>query len=280
MINTGLDGRTAIVTGANSPLGIGAAIATGLARQGVHVLLAALPEQGPADHDTGAARTYAQAKAADGHTVLEALRAEGTEAEFLPVDLADPTAAAGIFDRAEQRFGPVEILVNNAAHCVPDTFGTGTRSFHWGSGIVDAAGLDTHLAVNTRAPALLMAEFHRRHLRRGAGWGRVINISTDAAPGAAAQVSYWASKHALESLSRSAAIELGPAGITVNSIAPGPIQTGWIDQDMDAEFAAFSPLGRVGEPADIADIAVFLASHQGRWITGQNLLAGGGKRMW
>ncbi|GAA2793277.1 SDR family NAD(P)-dependent oxidoreductase [Saccharopolyspora taberi] len=273
VIDTGLHGRTAIVTGANSPLGIGAAIATALARQGVRVLLAALPEPGPRHDDTGAARTYAEAKAADGSAVRDALRADGADVEFLAVDLADPGAAPELFDRAEELFSPVEILVNNAAHCVPDTFDPA-------AGGLDVAGLDAHHAVNTRAPALLMAEFHRRHLHRGADWGRVINISTDAAPGAAAQISYWATKHALESLSRSAALELGPAGITVNTIAPGPVQTGWIDQDMDAEFARFSPLGRIGHPDDIADIAVFLASHQGRWLTGQNLLAGGGKRMW
>ncbi|MGW5641369.1 SDR family NAD(P)-dependent oxidoreductase [Saccharopolyspora sp. NPDC003752] len=276
MIDPRLRDRVAVITGANSPLGIGAGIARALARQGVKVVLASLPETPPTRDTAGADRTYGAAKATDTDHVRDALRADGADAESLAVDLADPAVVPAIFDHAETHFGPVEILINNAAHCVPDTFGTEPAR---GATTVAAATLDAHHAVNTRAPALLMAEFHRRHRRRKAGWGRIINISTDAAPGAADQISYWATKNALESLSRSAAIELGAAGITVNIISPGPVQTGWISDDMNTRFAEFSPLGRVGRPDDIADLAVFLASHQARWVTGQTIYAGGGKRM-
>ncbi|MGP4016027.1 SDR family NAD(P)-dependent oxidoreductase [Saccharopolyspora sp. 5N708] len=276
MIDPRLHDRVAVITGANSPLGIGAGIARALARQGARVVLASPPETPPGSAVTGADRTYGTAKATDTDHVREALRADGADAESLAVDLADIGSAPAIFDHAEKHFGPVEILVNNAAHCVLDTFQPDPPR---GNRTLDAASLDAHHAVNTRAPALLMAEFHRRHLRRKANWGRIINISTDAAPGAADQISYWATKNALESLSRSAAIELGPAGITVNIISPGPVQTGWISDDMSTRFAELSPLGRVGRPDDIADLAVFLASHQARWITGQTIYAGGGKRM-
>ncbi|MFI0462934.1 SDR family NAD(P)-dependent oxidoreductase [Saccharopolyspora sp. 5N102] len=276
MIDPRLRDRVAVITGANSPLGIGAGIARALARQGVKVVLASLPETPPTRDTTGADRTYGTAKATDTDHVRDALRADGADAESLAVDLADPAVVPAIFDHAETHFGPVEILINNAAHCVPDTFRTDPAR---GASTVAAASLDAHHAVNTRAPALLMAEFHRRHRRRKADWGRIINISTDAAPGAADQISYWATKNALESLSRSAAIELGAAGITVNIISPGPVQTGWISDDMNTRFAEFSPLGRVGRPDDIADLAVFLASHQARWVTGQTIYAGGGKRM-
>ncbi|MBB5158239.1 SDR family NAD(P)-dependent oxidoreductase [Saccharopolyspora phatthalungensis] len=276
MIDPRLRDRVAVITGANSPLGIGAGIARALARQGAKVVLASLPDKPPTSAARGADRSYGAAKATDTDHVRDALRADGVEAESLAVDLADPAAAPAIFDHAEARLGPVEILVNNAARCVPDTFRPEPTR---GLTTVDAASLDAHHAVNTRAPALLMAEFHRRHLRRKATCGRIINISTDAAPGAADQISYWATKNALESLSRSAAIELGPAGITVNVIAPGPVQTGWISDAMNARFAELSPLGRVGRPDDIADLAVFLASHQARWVTGQTIYAGGGKRM-
>lgn len=280
MIDPRLRDRVAVITGANSPLGIGAGIARALARQGVKVVLASLPETPPASTTTGADRTCSSAASTvtviDTDHVRDALRADGADAESLAVDLADPAAAPAIFDHAETHLGPVEILVNNAAHCVPDTFRPDPAR---GATTVAAASIDAHHAVNTRAPALLMAEFHRRHLRRKARWGRIVNISTDAAPGAPDQISYWATKNALESLSRSAAIELGPAGITVNTISPGPVQTGWISDDMNTRFAEFSPLGRVGRPDDIADLAVFLASHQARWITGQTIYAGGGKRM-
>jgi 3-oxoacyl-[acyl-carrier protein] reductase len=89
-------------------------------------------------------------------------------------------------------------------------------------------------------------------------------------------VSYAASKHAMESYSRSAAHELGKYGITVNIVAPGPVQTGWLRPDEEAEIARKTPLGRVGRPEDIADVIVFLASDEARWLTAQLLYAGGG----
>ncbi len=125
----------------------------------------------------------------------------------------------------------------------------------------------------------MMAEYLKRYLAREAGWGRIINISTDAAHAHVANISYAASKHAIESYSRSAAAELGKYGITVNIVAPGPIQTGYITPEAEREIAAGTPLGRVGEPEDVAEVIVFLASEQARWMTGQLLYVGGGWRM-
>jgi 3-oxoacyl-[acyl-carrier protein] reductase len=104
-------------------------------------------------------------------------------------------------------------------------------------------------------------------------------MSTDAAHAHVANISYAASKHAIESYSRSAAAELGRYGITVNIVAPGPVQTGYITSEAEAEIAAGTPLGRVGEPEDVADVLVLLASEQARWVTGQLLYIGGGWRM-
>lgn len=87
------------------------------------------------------------------------------------------------------------------------------------------------------------------------------------------------SKHAIESYSRSAAAELGKYGITVNIVAPGPVQTGYITPQAVDEIAAGTPLGRVGLPEDVADVIVFLASYQARWLTGQLFYVGGGWRM-
>jgi 3-oxoacyl-[acyl-carrier protein] reductase len=92
-------------------------------------------------------------------------------------------------------------------------------------------------------------------------------------------VSYGASKAALEAFSRAAAVELGRYGITVNIVAPGPIQTGWIPAELEPQIAGETPLGRVGQPGDIADVVVFLASEQARWVTGQLLWVGGGHRV-
>lgn len=270
MIDTRLADRVALVTGADNPLGIGAAIARALAREGAVLALTA-----PAP----ACAAGELVRPSEVNYVREALRADEVRVESFDVDLAVPEAASELFDQVEESLGPVEILVNNAAHCDPDSFRSRAGSFNRVVDRIDATSLDAHHAVNTRAPALLMARFHERHLARAAEWGRIVNISTDGSPGAADEVSYWASKHALESLTRSAALELGALGITVNAVSPGPVQTGWLSRSMAEEFAALSPLGRVGRPDDIADVVVFLASHQGRWITGQNLLAGGGKRL-
>jgi 3-oxoacyl-[acyl-carrier protein] reductase len=126
---------------------------------------------------------------------------------------------------------------------------------------------------------LMMAEFARRKIERGHRWGRIINISTDAAATFPSEISYGASKHAMESYSRSAAVELGPYGITVNIASLGPIQTGWIAPDFERSIAAGTPLRRVGHPDDVADVLVFLASQQARWLTGQLIYIGGGWRM-
>jgi 3-oxoacyl-[acyl-carrier protein] reductase len=183
----------------------------------------------------------------------------------------------------EAALGPVDVLVNNAAHSVPDGFAPMPyEEMDWAGrdrGTIDAASHDRHFAVNSRAVALLMAEYARRNVARGATWGRIVNISTDGADSFPGEVSYGASKAALESYSRSAAIELAQYGITVNIVAPGPIQTGWIPPDAESQIVTTIPLGRIGEPADVADVVVFLASEQARWVTGQCLFVGGGHRV-
>jgi 3-oxoacyl-[acyl-carrier protein] reductase len=138
---------------------------------------------------------------------------------------------------------------------------------------------DEHFAVNTRAVALLIKEFAQRLTARQSSWGRIINISTDGAYAHPSNVSYGASKFAVESYSRAAAVELGPYGITINVISPGAVQTGWMPPELEKEIAAGYPLRQIGQPEDIAQAAVFFASDQANWITGQVLHVGGGNRM-
>jgi len=292
MIDPGLQGKVVLVTGANNPFGIGAAIAEAFAAQGAAVFITYVrsrPEEFGIDAATAAEATtpgelYYRARNADApDTVLSRLREHSVRVGSAEFDLADPEAISRQFDRVEEALGSVDILINNAAHSVPDGFISFSSSQEDWAGrmraIVDGDSHDRHFAVNSRAVALLMAEYARRHVGRGADWGRIVNISTDGAECFPGEVSYGASKAALESYSRSAAMELGHYGITVNVVAPGPIQTGWIPADAEQPIVESIPLGRLGQSGDVADVVVFLASAQARWVTGQRLFVGGGHRV-
>lgn len=291
MLQAGLEGRVAVVTGANNPYGIGAAIAKVLAHRGAAVFLHYYrsPAVVSPDSQSGPGEAFynlQQTKPADD--IVHAIRDEGGRAICWEGDLAEPDTALSLFREAEGAFGTVDILVNNAAYSMHDTFlppeqgRQGVAPEFWARGgvpTIDVESIDRHFAVNVRASALLMAEFARRHFSRSASWGRIINISTDGAQCFPNEVSYGASKAALEAYSRSAAAELGRYGITVNIASLGPVQTGWITPEHEAACAAGTPLGRVGEPEDVADVVAFLTSEEARWLTGQTLFVGGGNRM-
>lgn len=287
MIDSKLNGRVTLVTGGNH--GIGAAIAQALAAQGAKVFITFLrpPSTYTAKQLEQALRNavggdvlYQARRQQTAEAVLESITKAGGLAGAAELDLADAGSAALAFDRCERHFGGVEILVCNHAHCVAASFDPASSTPEdRTAGVAAAASIDAHFAVNTRSVALLMAEFARRHVKAGRCWGRIVNISTDAAHAHSANISYAASKHATESYSRSAACELGRYGITVNVVSPGPIQTGWITPSFEAAEIRHTPLGRIGLPEDIADVVVFLASHQARWVTGQLLYVGGGYRM-
>ena len=275
---SGLKDKVVLITGANNPFGIGAATARAFAREGAKVAITYLrldPERhgfNPADieaaSEPGLPLYHAQ-RMKGAEEVLRSIREAGGLAEAMEADLSDPQIAPALYDWVEKALGPVDVLVNNAAHYDdPDSIFTTTP-----------ANLDLAFQVNVQAGVLLIAEFVRRYQQRGGSWGRVINLSTDAAQAFAGQIAYGASKAAVEALTRSIAIEVGPLGISVNTVAPGPVQTGYIPADFEAKLIAEIPLRRLGKPEDIADAILFLASDQAKWLTGNVLKVSGGHNL-
>lgn len=173
-------------------------------------------------------------------------------------DLADPDAPARIVDAA----GPLTALVT--CHAVSEQGGLLEA---------DAAQLDRHLAANVRGTFLLMQAFVRGFAGER-GSGRIVNF-TSALP-LEGEIAYSTSKGAVEWLTLSAAVELGPLGITANAIDPGPTDTGWMSDELLEAVRRTTPLGRAGRPEDAAALVAFLCSPAGGWITGQVLHSDGG----
>ena len=295
MIDPGLKDKTVLVTGGNNPLGIGAATARVFAAQGAAVFIHYFrqPFDSKSVKDQKELETPGlpfffsqQAKSAD--EVVQEIQKAGGKASSWECDLAIPKAIPALFDCAEDELGPVDVLVNNAAEYLADTFVPESvfkeqDAALWEGGpwmsTISVESFDRHFDVNTRAAALMMAEFTHRLVERERSWGRIINVSADCSWGSPGEISYRASKYALESYSRSAAAELGPLGITVNVVSPGPVQSGYIAPESEKELIGEIPLRRIGQPEDIADVIIFLASEQARWITGQVITVHGGHRM-
>ena len=246
---SGLNGQVAIVTGAAR--GIGSAIAMRLAAEGARVVV----------------NYSASAKLAQ--TTVVSINKAGGQAVAVQGDVTDPDAIAKLFDAAEKSFGTVTILVNNAGIYEERLV---ERE--------DKAHFDRLFHTNVLGPLLATAEFARRFK---ASAGRVVNISSVGARTALAGAGvYCASKAALEGLTRAHALELGPKGITVNSIAPGVTETEMLKNGMPEEvkkrMIGNTILGRLGQPADIADAVAFFCTEDARWITGQFLEVSGGLR--
>ena len=284
MIDPQLQNKVVLITGANH--GIGAATATAFAEQGAKVFITAFRDPSPYTEEEqkraraagiGGDTLYLAQQQQPADFIVQGILARGGVSVAREADLAQPDNIPFLFDWCEKALGPVDVLVNNHTHCVLETFDPGLVSNNIQP--TTAASIDAHFAINTRAYALMMSEYLKRYLHRKAESGRIINLSTDAAHAHPGNISYAASKHAIESYSRSAAAEMGRYGITVNIVAPGPIQTGYITPEFETEIASKTPLRRAGKPEDVADVIIFLASDQARWITGQLLYVGGGWRI-
>ncbi|MFB7180573.1 SDR family oxidoreductase [Streptomyces sp. NPDC056257] len=241
--------KNALVTGGSR--GIGRAIAERLAADGATVVL-----------------TYANDERAARETV-ERITGNGGRAHALHAELGRHGDAAALWAAYDALgFDGVDIIVNNAGIGLPVPLGQ-----------VAEGDFDRVFAVNVRAPFFVVQEALGR-LRDG---GRVVNISSGAARIAMPEIlAYGATKGALDTLTLNLAKALGPRGITVNSVAPGIVDTdvnaGWLRGNAEAEAhaASIAALGRVGRPEDIADVVAFLASDDARWVTGRVVDATGG----
>lgn len=276
MIDPRLEHKVVLITGANNPHGIGAATAHAFAAQGATILLTYL--RIPSEH-YGVSVDEAKEASKPGEAFYHAMRMKtaddvvasikriGGWIEAREADLTRSEQIHELFDWAEKVAGRVDILVNTAAaYSQTDTIFSVTSDAY-----------QQTFNVNASATLLMSAEYVKRYQERSGESGSIINFSTDAAQTFAGQITYGASKAAIEAFTRSIAIEVGHLGITVNAIAPGPTQTGYIPEG--SSVVSSIPLGRLGSPEEIADVAVFLASHQARWLTGQVIKVSGGHEL-
>ncbi len=241
----------ALITGVGRRRGIGAEIATALAADGWDL---ALSYWQPYDDREGLERGPS-----DPEDLATELRATGRAVDLIPCDLEDPTSPESLVRRAIESMGPLGALV--MSHCEGDT-----------SGFLDTtiASFDRHYAVNVRASWLLITAFARQLAPTG---GTAIALTSDATVG---NLPYGATKGALDRVVLASAHELAHLGLRANAVNPGPIDTGWMDDETRAGLTAMQPTGRLGTPADTANLVRFLLSEQGQWINGQLLHSNGG----
>jgi 3-oxoacyl-[acyl-carrier protein] reductase len=245
-----LDGKHALVTGASR--GIGRATAEALAAAGAAVAI-----------------NYARSTV-EAEETAAALRARGTDVEVVQADVAEATAISGLFERLLQRWGNIDIVVNNAAI---------TRDGY--VMLMPVEAWDEVMAVNLRATFLCARQALRPMIRQR--WGRIINLISPAALlGKDGAANYAAAKGGVLSFTKSLAREVGRFGITVNAVCPGLIETRMIAHLPAAERQRFEhqiALGRFGEPAEVAHVIRFLASPAASYITGATVSVDGGLTM-
>jgi 3-oxoacyl-[acyl-carrier protein] reductase len=258
-----LTGHVALVSGANH--GIGAATARLLARHGAAVLITYLR--------TGASSQYPEAyrehRSLDGQDVAAGIVAEGGKARAVEADLLDSSVVPRLFAEAEQAFGAVDILINNATgHCAHDSFAARRNPGNRSPDTVSADIFDRTFGVDARAGALMIAEFARRHVERQASWGRIIGLTSGGPMGFPGELSYGAAKAALESYTMAASVELGRLGVTANMVYPPVTDTGWVTEEV-REFVSHSDDHvHIARPEDVAGVILLLCSPEASMITG------------
>ncbi len=260
-----IGGRVAIVTGANH--GIGAATARHLAGIGADVLVTYLRGTNRATGDVPP--EYAEHRDRDAIGVVAAIESLGRSAVAVEADLADPATIPMLFDVAESRLGPVDIVVNNASGWVADTF---RRPDVDGLGrdvpSLTRESVDRVFAVDSRAAALMIAELARRLEARGATWGRVVGLTSGGSAGFPGEVTYGAAKAAQENYTMSAASELAHLGVTANIVYPPVTDTGWVNDAVREFVAGSAEHTHVATPEEVAAVIGWLCTDDARLVSG------------
>ncbi len=245
-----MKGWVVLITGGLT--GIGRATAIAFAKEGAIVVVAGRREDA-------------------GGELVKQLRAFGPEAEFIKADVRSEDDVRGMVERAVARFGRLDIAVNNAGA-------------EGASGPVTAQTPETYATVfDTNVLGVLLCMKHELRVMQAQGFGAIVNISSTMGSRGAANASlYVASKHAVEGLTKSGALEAAAFGVRVNAIAPGPVETAMLDRftgshDRKQGLLASVPLRRAGKPEELADAIAFLASDKAPFITGQIINVDGGR---
>lgn len=245
-----MPGQVVLITGALA--GIGRAITLAFVQSGAHVVFSGRREDA-------------------GHALAKEIRVAGGDAEFVRADVRHENEVRELIDRTVARFGRLDAAVNNA----------GTEGH---PGPVTQQTAETYAATfDTNVLGTLLSMKHEMRVMQAQGSGSIVNISSSYGhQGAAGASVYVASKHAVEGMTKSAALEAAGFGVRVNAVAPGPTDTGMLDRftgtpERKAGLVARVPLGRMGTPEEIARAIVFLASDGASFVTGQILTADGGK---
>ena len=267
MVNYGLNDKVAIITGVNNPQGIGATTAFAFAREGAKLVLAYKKVPRAFDKtktDRNGPDRYFAANAGNADIVECKLKEMHADYIIFESDISNEVAVKEIYAAAMERYGRVDILVNNAADGDMDGIDTIEA--------ITPKVIDDTFDVNVRGTILMIREL----IKHRGDYGRIISLSTDASQVFAGQITYGASKASIEALTRSIALEVAKYDITVNCVAPGPTQTGWIDTELENAVIPLIPMGKLIQPEDIAETILFLASEQARMLTGQVIKVSGG----
>jgi len=248
--------RIAIVTGTSRLKGIGRAICLELAKNGIEIFFTFWT-----DYDKQMPWNIADN---EPDFVQAEIRELGVRCEKIELNFLEENTIEKLLNEVELKLGFPTILVNNAAYSTQTNIDN-----------ITAEELDKHYFVNLKVPTLLMVEFIKRF--RGNRNGRIVNLTSGQSLSFMNNdIAYAITKSAIETLTRTLSQEIARKGITINAVNPGLTDTGWLDEKQKEMFKDRFPMGRLGEPNDVAKIISFLVSEKAEWITGQVIHSEGG----